>query len=264
MAMLQTQIRAIERGPSVMGATESNQSWAQVWSLPFGVAGLDACLPEGGLPLAAVHEMRGTEGALPGFCAALLGRLAGMDENARKPVLWIEAGARLYMPGLVPFGLTPGQLLVASGIPRQADRLWAFEEALRSGALAGVVAELDEADFTASRRLQLAAEEGRTTGFFVTGNKGKNKGMATAMTRWQVVAAPGTAVSIAAGPFGIGNPCWDVSLIHCRGGRPGHFNLIWEDRAWVEVVVPALVANTNEPADDLPLFDRPLFAQDAG
>ena len=93
-----------------------------------------------------VHEATG-----PGrrvFAAALAGRLAG-------PVLWIQEGRerdRLCPQGLLPF-LAPDRLVLARPAGALAVRQ-AAEEALRSGAVGLVVAELAEApDLTVSRRL---------------------------------------------------------------------------------------------------------------
>src|SRR5688500_6112948 len=82
--------------------------------LPLGMKPVDRALPEGGLPLAGVHEVRG-DGAATGFCAALLAQLHAMDG---RPVLWLERGNDLYMPGLNRFGLKAGAVLTVSGISR--------------------------------------------------------------------------------------------------------------------------------------------------
>ena len=211
--------------------------------LSFGVPAIDAALPEGGLPLSCVHEVQGgfDDGAAMGFCAALLARLSRIKGKAidRAPVLWLEAGQGLYLPGLAQYGLQPGQLFVVSNIRRSADRLWVLEEALRCGALAGVVAELDEADFTASRRLQLAAEAGDTTGFVLTKQSsrrqngssynGDHGAMASTVTRWQVDTMPSMECRLNSGPPGVGDPCWDVALTHSRGGRPDRWALEWRE-----------------------------------
>ena len=160
---------------------------------------------------------------------ARLSLLKGHDLDAA-PVLWLEAGQGLYLPGLARYGLQPGQLFVVSNIRKSADRLWVLEEALRCGALAGVVAELDEADFTASRRLQLAAEAGNTTGLVLT--EGRHiKGMASAVTRWQVETMPSMECRLNSGAPGVGEPCWDVALTHNRGGRLGRWSLEWHEGA---------------------------------
>ena len=81
----------------------------------------------------------------------------------------LEAGA-LYGPGLDGFGL-PMQRLIVLRVPRPVDVLWACEEALKSRGVAIVIAELPEAgeaaDFTATRRLTLAARAGGGLGLLL-------------------------------------------------------------------------------------------------
>jgi protein ImuA len=194
--------------------------------LPLGMAAVDRVLPEGGLPLAGVHEVLGRgDGAATGFCAALLGRLWALDS---RPALWLERGEELYMPGLVRFGLPPGSLLRVTGIVRDADMLWAVEEALRCGALSAVVGEPRAADFAASRRLQLAAEAGGVT-CLLLGEAGRG-GAATALSRWRVTAMP----SVSDGT-GVGQPCWRVELLRCRGGRPAAWTAVWGAQGWTAI-----------------------------
>lgn len=250
--------RQIEDLRQQIGEVEGPGRSAGRGVLPFDVPAMDAALPEGGLPLSCVHEVQGAygDGASPGFCAALLARLSQLKGTGLEgvvdaaPVLWLEAGQGLYLPGLAQYGLQPGQLFLVSNIRKSADRLWVLEEALRCGALAGVVAELDEADFTASRRLQLAAEAGNTTGLVLVERNRRGKtgqgsyGMASAVTRWQVDTMPSMTCRLNSGPPGVGDPCWDVALTHSRGGRPDHWALSWHDHAWqprVDEIAPIVL-----------------------
>ena len=127
---------------------------------PLGVPEIDRALPGGGLRLGCIHEVGGDEAAT-GFCAVLLARAGGGGGDSGErggSLLWLARGDDLYAPGLVRYGIGAGQLLVVSGLHRQADMLWAMEEALRCRALAGVVAEAEAIGLTAGRRLMLAAE----------------------------------------------------------------------------------------------------------
>lgn len=196
--------------------------------LPLGMDPVDRVLPEGGLPLAGVHEVRG-DGAATGFCAGLLARMHAMDG---RPVLWLERGNDLYMPGLSRFGLKAGSVLTVSGISRDADMLWAIEEALGCGALSAVVGEIRAADFTASRRLQLAAEAGGVT-CLLLGENGRG-GAATALSRWQVTSMP----SLPDGA-GVGWPCWRVALSRCRNGRPAAWTVVWSPKGWTAITEKA-------------------------
>lgn len=107
--------------------------------------------------------------------------VAGMKSG---PVLWISAAhhrAHLHPESLVQF-CDPSRFVFAAG-KSHIDLLWMAEEALRSGAAPLVVVELtDEISFTAGRRLQLAAEAGRTLGLFLIP---EGMGSNSAETRWR-------------------------------------------------------------------------------
>lgn len=203
VAALQAAIALIERG----GAASARQG-----AVPLGVAAIDGALPGGGIAAGAVHEVTGS--AAGGFVALLAGRFAG-------PVLWcVMASSRtaLYGPGLAAFGLETQRLVIARCADRR-DMLWAMEEGLRDPALAVVVAEPDRpVALTASRRLQLAAETGGTTGLVL--RRGAAEGAlapSAVCSRWQADSLPALGVS--------GTPAegarWRLALLRCRGGLTG-------------------------------------------
>ncbi len=202
--------------------------------LPTGLPDLDSALPEGGLARACVHEAAGA--AADGFVAALAARLAG-------PVLWCvhEAGAdRLYAPGLARFGLGPDRLIVAV-CPNRTDCWWAMEEGLRAGALAAVVGEPDGAvGLTASRRLQLAAETGGTTGFVLL------RGAAHGRLAPSAVASRWLATPLPALDRGTGLR-WQVGLLRCRGGGTGTWEIDWDETADRFGLAAAVVDRSAEP-----------------
>lgn len=78
------------------------------------------------------------------------------------PILLIAPPFLPYPPALAARGLDPGRLLLIEAT-RDRLRLWACEEALRSGCRPLVLAWIEQADFTALRRLKLAAAEGQGT-----------------------------------------------------------------------------------------------------
>lgn len=192
--------------------------------LALDVPPVDAALAGGGLPLGCLHEILGTadDGAATGFAALLLARLAA---RAGRPVLWLTRQADVHAPGLAGYGLTPDRLVLARG-RRPADLLWALEEAARSAAVAAVVGEVEAADLTASRRLQLAAEAGGVTAFLLRRQGAEMT--SSAVTRWRVAALGSHPV---AGEPGIGTPCWQLDLLRCRGGRPGRWPVAWRGPA---------------------------------
>jgi hypothetical protein len=128
---------------------------------PTGHAVLDAALPGGGWPEAALSEIllpADGVGELQLVLPALVRHTrAGRDialvapPYVPFPRAWIAAGvdfARVH--------------LIAANAK---DTLWASEQCLRAGCLAAVLCWPRQADDKALRRLQVAAESGRTLGF---------------------------------------------------------------------------------------------------
>ncbi|MBX3488440.1 damage-inducible mutagenesis protein [Parvibaculum sp.] len=228
----------------------------------LGVEVIDAALPGGGLKAGALHEVGAEDyrdmGATTGFLAALAACFA---ENGSGPVLWCQSAqppfdiGALYGPGLAAFGLDPTRLVLA--LPGSAtDCLWAMEEALRSGVFAAVIGEVDgraaALDLTATRRLQLAAEEKGTPVLLFTGHGGG--AASAAVTRWRIAALPGRIVP-GTEKFGglTGASCWRAALARVRGGAPGAWNVAWHggDKGFVlaDAIVPAFKETPPVPAE---------------
>ena len=150
-------------------------SLAEEEMLPLGLPAVDAALG-GGLACAALHELAPAAPAQFGTAAGFALAIAALRTAGGRSALFIqtdfaalEAGAP-YGPGLDGFGL-PMQRLIMLRVPRPVDALWACEEALKSHGVAVVIAELPEAgeaaDFTATRRLTLAARAGGGLGLLL-------------------------------------------------------------------------------------------------
>ena len=232
--------------------------------LPLGIPAIDRALPGGGLRLGGIHEVTGDESAT-GFCAALLARAGGAGARsagraggrgarfasgrpgsgaATGTLLWLAEGDDLYAPGLVRYGIGPGQLLVVSELRRQDDMLWAMEEALRCRAVSGVVAEIGQIGLIAGRRLMLAAEGTGVLGLVLSRRaRGRGRGgvgVRAAISRWRVTAVPARTAIGEIGPprqtDEIGwwdetrwrdGTRWRIELLHCRGGRPAEWTVSW-------------------------------------
>lgn len=147
-------------------------------------------VPGSGIALARgrVHEVCGP--ARRSMAAFVMARTEG-------PVLWLLPGWQAERPN--PAGLAaladPGRLILA--LPRRPeDILWGMEEALRSGVVPLVVAELPAPPgLTPMRRLQLATQAGEAQaggapalGLVLTPGEG---GAAGAETRWHIRQMPG-------------------------------------------------------------------------
>lgn len=212
LAALRVKIAAIEAGGRTCAAV-----------LPFGDVRIDGALPGGGLPLGHWHEVTAdgleieTAAAPAAFTALIAAPLA-----ARGEVVWVLRRDDLWAPGLMGLGLDPERLICVCARD-EAEALSVMEDALATTGVAAVVGEVEAADLTAGRRLQLACEKQGATGFLIRRRPygGLAKAPATgsaAATRWRVGSAPSEP---AAGAFGLGAPRFRVELDRCRGGRPG-------------------------------------------
>lgn len=192
--------------------------------LPFGLAPLDAHLPGGGLALGALHEVAGGgAGAVDGASAALFA--AGIMARLPGEVMWCVTRMDLFAPALNLVGLTADRVIYYEAGDERA-LLGAFEEGLRHGSLAGVVAELPRLAMTASRRLQLAAEASGALGIAVRRWRRQSDtidfGQPTAAaTRWRVTALPSAPLPVP----GVGKGRWLVELIRCKAGDSADFIL---------------------------------------
>ncbi len=155
--------------------------------------------------------------------------LARMAARGR-PIVWPlgkragEFGAP-YGPGLKHFGLDPADIVFLRCRSRE-DALWAMEESLRIGGIGAVVGQrVAGMDLTASRRLQLAAEQSATPIFLLRTYKDTAHSAGT--TRWRV--KPHKAASDG---FGfLSHPRWHVTLERVRGGRTGDWVVEWNHDA---------------------------------
>lgn len=210
---VRTRVRAIEEAGR-RGAADS---------LPFGIEAIDGRLSSGGLAGAALHELTGASPSLNDDAAATLfaAGIAARLSVATRTVLWALARRDLFAPALAQAGLIPDRLICAE-CGRDEEVLAVVEEALRDGGLAAVVGEVGRVSMTATRRLQLAAEEGQTLALMLKRWRGRGQDPlavpSTAMTRWRIGCVPSTPV------FGsVARPRWKIELVRQRGGGPHHW-----------------------------------------
>ncbi|RYY62262.1 MAG: Error-prone repair protein ImuA [Chitinophagaceae bacterium] len=201
-----------------------------------GLGAINASLPNGALPLGAVHEFISScaedHTASAGFVAALAGPLLKKGGTA----LWISADRTLFPPALKNFGIEPDRLIFID-IRKPKDLAWAMDEALKCGALSAVIGELPDLGFTASRRLQLSVEQSQVTAFILRRNP-KNLSTTACVTRWKIRTLPSETID---GLPGVGFPQWNVELLKVRNGKPGSWKVKWSNGK-MEVLVPDLPA----------------------
>ena len=152
----------------------------------------------------------------------------GQERIAQRHVLWVQDKAALrlngrpYRPGL-PSALRRRLIHVCAARPE--DALFAIEEGVRCRELACVLGEIAgnprALDFTASRRLTLAAEKHGVPLLLVRHDA--HADLSSARMRWQVRAAPSLPPRWnAAAP---GAPAWQAELFRARGHPPGEWIL---------------------------------------
>ena len=126
-----------------------------------GCAALDAALPGGGWPEAALVELLIAADGL-GELSLLLPMLAALTQ-AQRPVLVVAPPYRVNAPAWQAAGLRLSQLHVLEAPAK--DALWAMEQALRAGCCGAVLGWPMQANDQELRRLQVAAEAGRSLAF---------------------------------------------------------------------------------------------------
>jgi hypothetical protein len=192
---------------------------------------LDRLLPGGGLRRGSLVEYLG-QGVSLAFAAA---QAACRD----RPLVVVDRGQALY-PASWPIELAQTVLVRPTS---EADEIWACDQSLRCPGVGAVLARcgrLGQRDF---RRLQLAAEEGRTLGILV--RPVKLRGDPTwADVQWLVEPQPSP-------------DRWRlrVELLRCRGGSGGgSLTLELDDtNIWQEVEhahslpAPAILADSTAP-----------------
>jgi protein ImuA len=136
------------------------RSHAAVETLPTGFPALDAGLPGGGWPRHGLVEILTPRPGV-GELYLLLPVLAALSRaTPARWCAWVSPPHQPFAPALEAHGAALDRMLmVNTHLP-----LWAHEQALRSGACGIALAWLPRASPRAIRRLQLAAEQGRTLG----------------------------------------------------------------------------------------------------
>jgi len=175
-------------------------------ALASGYPRLDRHLPGGGWPRHALTEILldhyGT-GELKLLMPALARLCTAGDDEASGWIAWIAPPFEPYPPALQQWGIDLSRVLIVR--PKDSrEALWAGEQALSSGNCAAVLLWSDVLDDAASRRLQLAAEKGRS--------------WAIAFRSLRALSQPSAAalrIRLDAGADGM-----DLGILKNRGGRP--------------------------------------------
>lgn len=136
----------------------SGRTLGQQVAMSTGCEVMDACLPHHGyVPGSIIEYLR----VAPGCGASYLAFAAAAEAMKQTSgfVVLVDIDQHFYPPALQAYGMDLEKVIFVR--PESlADAIWVVDQALRTPAVAAVVAELDRIDDRAARRLQLAAESG--------------------------------------------------------------------------------------------------------
>ena len=136
------------------------RSAAQRSGLSTGFAALDEYLPDSGWPRTGLIELLVSRFG-SGELTLLVPALATLTRAAAaRWCVWVTPPLVPFAPALASCGVVLDRLAVVGG----ARPLWAFEQTLGSGACDAVLGWVRQMKPRDIRRLQLAAERGRTLG----------------------------------------------------------------------------------------------------
>ncbi|MGN8069347.1 ImuA family protein [Mucilaginibacter sp. SG564] len=189
-----------------------------------GLGPVEAAFPNGVFPMGAVHELvcgsseqaAAGGGLVTGILSVLL-RQGGVS-------VWIGRARHLFAPALTIFGVEPDRVIFIS-LTKDKEALWVMEEALKCSGLKAVICEVRELNFKQSRRLQLAVEQSRVSGF-VLRNAADQLGSTACAARWRVKPLPSADLN---GLPGVGFLRWRVELLKVRNGQTGSWVLEWKN-----------------------------------
>jgi len=207
----------------------------------IGLGKIESSFPGKIFPRGAIHELVSFSSeeasCTNGFVSVLLGKL--MQEKGS--CVWISNKRKIFPPGLKIFGVDPERILFIDAW-KPKDILWTMEEALKCNALSAVVGEIGELSFNDSRRLQLAVEKSKVTGF-VHRQQPKAITALACVSRWNI--SPVTSL-LPDGIPGVGFPRWNIDLLKVRNGNPGKWIIQWSPKGLEYITQHIISRDTSE------------------
>ncbi len=183
------------------------RSAARTEVLPSGFAALDACLPGGGWPRTGLIEILVSRFG-SGELYLLLPTLAALTRrSAARWCVWVAPPLEPFAPTLVAHGVALERVLVV----RADSPLWSFEQTLGSGASDVAMAWARDPRAREIRRLQVAAERGKTLGVLFRPQRAARESSPAALR----MALEPTTKGVR------------VTLLKSRGGARGSIELSW-------------------------------------
>ena len=125
-------------------------------SVPTGFPALDAELPGGGWPTAALTEILPQHAGIGEL--RILGTALAALSAQKRTLVWIAPPHLPYAPALAALGIDLAHVIIVT-TRSPSETLWATEQALRSKACGALLAWPGAIKYPELRRLQLAAED---------------------------------------------------------------------------------------------------------
>ena len=205
-----------------------------------GLALIKEAFPHETFPVGAIHEFISLAQE---ESAAAFGFIAGVVASLMKfgaPAIWVSSLASIFPPSLHLFGIDPAKVIFIH--PKKSkDVLWTLEEALKCASISSVIGEIGDISLIESRRLQLAVEESKVTGFLLRRHP---KNLTTSfVTRWRIKPLHSQGEH---GMPGLGFPKWSVELMKVKNGKPGAWQMVWRNGRFNLVLPGRLIAEEQE------------------
>lgn len=208
--------------------------------LDFGLKAMNAAFPGGAFPVGAIHEFSSPDetcaAAGNGFLSVLLATLMKNEGIC----LWVSLKRKLFPPALKFFGIEPHRVIFID-VRHSKEVLWVMEQGLKNKALSAVVAELRDVSFAESRRLQLAVENSKVTGFLHR-QQPRMENTLACVARWKITPLLSSTND---GLPGVGFPRWQVELVKIRNGRPGTWQFEWQNGNLRSVQKPVVLPSKS-------------------
>jgi protein ImuA len=187
-----------------------------------------SAFPFNQFPLGCVHEfICPVSESFPATSAFVCGILTSLKQN-KGTIVWISHSQNIFPPSLTFFGVVPHNVIFIHACTPK-DILYTTEEALRCEGITAVITDIRELNFKQSRRLQLATEQSRVTGFILR-NKPKSINTTACVSRWIITPSRSTSYNNLPG---IGFPSWHVDLQKVRNGKPQSWNITWREGRFI-------------------------------
>lgn len=241
LADLRVKLTNIEQHQAAGATTDATSS---------GCNALDAILPRGGFQRGQLIEWLSPY-AGSGAMSWALQSCKLLADGGPQSIVVIDLEQTFHPPAAFGMGVDLERLVVVR--PKNAaDAIWALDQSLRNPAVAAACATLPRLDPRDFRRLQLAAEQGNTTGHLLRPLSVRGQ---PSWADFQLLVQPRrSCTSKKPASESSRHRTWHLELVRCRGGRPGAVVHVAGDITtgrWQPVTTPPLLS--RQPHQESPL-----------